>query len=69
MILNPEKSNIFNKLMIDTINANEEDFQFEGDQYMVCSDGVCVQTLINDKILYRIFIEDDNHNNLVNNKF
>jgi len=67
MILNPEKSTIFNKLMIDTINANEEDFQFEGDQYMVSSDGVCVQTLINDKILYRIFIDDDNNNNLVNN--
>ena len=67
MILNPEKSNIFNKLMIDTINAKEDEFQFEGDQYMVCSDGVCVQTLINDKILYRIFIEDDNNNNLVNN--
>ena len=67
MILNSEKSTIFNKLMIDTINANKEDFQFEGDQYKVCSDGVCVQTLINDKILYRIFIEDDNYNNLVNN--
>lgn len=66
MILNPEKSNIFNKLMIDTIKAKEDEFQFEGDQYMVCSDGVCVQTLINDKILYRIFIKEDKSNNLVN---
>lgn len=57
MILSPEKSNIFNKLMIDTIKSEEEAFQYEGHQYMVCSDGVCVQTLINDKILYRIFIE------------
>jgi len=57
MILSPEKSNIFNKLMIDTIKAKEDEFQFEGDNYMVSSDGVCVQTLINDKILYRIFIE------------
>ena len=64
MILNPENSNRFNKLMIDTINAKEDEFQFDGDKYMVCSDGVCVQTLINDKILYRIFIEEDN--NLVN---
>ena len=52
--------------MIDTIKAKEDEFQFEGDQYMVCSDGVCVQTLINDKILYRIFIEEDKYNNLVN---
>ncbi|MBU3142759.1 hypothetical protein [Clostridium sp. CF012] len=66
MILNPEKSNIFNKLMIDTIKAKEDEFQFEGDQYMVCSDGVCVQTLINDKILYRIFIKEDKSNNLIN---
>ncbi|MGH4137794.1 hypothetical protein [Clostridium sp.] len=65
MILNSEKSNIFNKLMIDTVNAKEDEFQFEGDQYNVCSDGVCVQTLINDKILYRIFIEEDKRNNLV----
>lgn len=60
MILNSEKSDIFNKLMIDTANAKEDGFQFEGNQYMVCSDGVCVQTLINDKILYRIFIKQDN---------
>jgi len=66
MVLSPEKSNIFNKLMIDTIKAKEDEFQFEGDKYMVCSDGVCVQTLINDKILYRIFIEEDKYNNLVN---
>lgn len=65
MILNPEKSNIFNKLMIAAIKSNEDEFQFEGDQYIVCSDGVCVQTLINDKILYRIFIEEDKNNNLV----
>ena len=66
MILNSEKGTIFNKLMIDTINAKEEEFQFEGDQYMVSSDGVCVQTLINDRILYRIFIEEDKHKNIIN---
>ncbi|MCJ7691092.1 MAG: hypothetical protein MUO60_17510 [Clostridiaceae bacterium] len=66
MMLNSEKGTIFNKLMIDTINAKEEEFQFEGDRYMVSSDGVCVQTLINDRILYRIFIEEDKHKNIIN---
>ncbi len=42
--------------MIDTIKAKEAEFQFEGHQYMVCSDGVCVQTLINNRILYRILL-------------
>jgi len=50
--------------MIDTINAKEDEFQFEGDNYMVCSDGVCVQTLVEDKILYRILIEEDKNNNV-----
>ncbi|MBU3189501.1 hypothetical protein K9O30_10355 [Clostridium bowmanii] len=66
MILSPENRNIFNKLMINAIKTNEDEFQFDGDKYMVCSDGVCVQTLIDDKILYRIYIEEDKYNNLIN---
>jgi hypothetical protein len=65
MILTSEKSTIFNKLMIDTIKAKEKEFQFEGDKYMVCSNGVCVQTLINHRILYRILIEEDKYKNVV----
>jgi len=61
-----EKINTFNKLMVNTINAKEDEFQFEGNQYEVCSDGVCVQTLINDRVLYRIFIDEDKNNGLVN---
>jgi len=57
MIFSPKKSNIFNKLMINSVKTKHDSFQFEGDRYMVCSDGVCVQTLINGRILYRIFIE------------
>lgn len=58
MIIYPEKNDIFNKLMIDTIKAKEAEFQFEGHQYNVCSDGICVQTLINDRILYRILLNN-----------
>lgn len=65
MILYPEKNyddinknNIFNNLMIDTIMAKKAEFQFEGHQYIVCSDGICVQTLINDRILYRILLNN-----------
>ncbi|MBC8059739.1 MAG: hypothetical protein H7Y18_03650 [Clostridiaceae bacterium] len=63
-----EKINIFNKLMIDTIKVKEDEFEFHGKHYMVCSDGVCVQTLINDRILYRIFIEEGKNNSFVSNK-
>jgi len=51
-----KNNNLFNKIMIDTIKAKEAEFQFEGHQYTVFSDGVCVQTLINDRILYRILL-------------
>jgi len=61
-----EKINTFKKLMVSTIKAKEDEFQFEGNQYTVCSDGICVQTLINDCVLYRIFIDEDKNNNLVN---
>ena len=60
--------NIFNKLMIDTIKSNATEFEFEGNKYMVCSDGVCVQTLINERVLYRIFIEEYKNTNFINNK-
>ncbi|MBC8062595.1 MAG: hypothetical protein H7Y18_18315 [Clostridiaceae bacterium] len=63
-----EKVNIFNKLMIDTIKVKEDEFEFDGKHYLVCSDGICVQTLINDRILYRIFIEEGRNNSFVSNK-
>ena len=63
-----EKINTFNKLMIKTINVEKDKFEFDGKYYMVCSDGICVQTLINDSFLYRIFIEDHKDNILVSPK-
>jgi len=72
MIFDPEKEygsvkmNTFDKLMLNTIRSKEDEFQFEGNHYTVCSDGVCVQTLINDRVLYRIFIDKDKNNILVN---
>ena len=59
-----ERINTFNKLMINTIKVKEDKFEFEDKNYMVSSDGVCVQTLINDSVLYRIFIEDPTKNNI-----
>lgn len=53
-----KKNDIFNKLMIDTVKAKEAEFNFEGDQYIVYSDGICVQTLINDRVLYRILLNN-----------
>ncbi|MBC8060157.1 MAG: hypothetical protein H7Y18_05775 [Clostridiaceae bacterium] len=63
-----EKINTFNRLMISTIKTEENEFQFDGKNYWVCSDGVCVQTLINDRFLYRIFIEDHKDNILISHK-
>jgi len=63
VIINSEKNygfeniNKFNELMINTVNSKGDKFQFEGNQYIVCSDGVCVQTLIHDSVLYRIFMD------------
>ncbi len=55
-----QKVSTFNKLMIDTVKGNENKFEFQGKNYLVFSDGVCVQTLINDRFLYRISIKEDN---------
>ena len=63
-----EGINVFNKLMINTIKANNNEFEFNGNNYKVCSDGVCVQTLINKRFLYRIFIEEYKNNSLTDNK-
>jgi len=71
MIINSEKShylekvNSFNKLMINTIKSEGKNFEFQGKYYLVCSDGICVQTLINDSVLYRILIKDDKKNSSV----
>ena len=63
-----EKVNKFNKLMITTIKAKKDRFEFEDKNYMVYSDGVCVQTLINGSFLYRIFIENQEGNRVVSSK-
>jgi hypothetical protein len=53
-----EKIKIFDKIMIETIKDNNNVFEFENKQYTISSNGVLVQTLINDRILYRIFIDE-----------
>ncbi|MBU3185824.1 hypothetical protein [Clostridium estertheticum] len=59
---------IFNKLMINTIKANEREFEFNGHNYIVYSDGICVQTLINERVLYRIFVDEYKNNSFINDK-
>jgi hypothetical protein len=53
-----EKIKVFDKIMIETTKANKDIFEFEDKQYTICSNGVFVQTLINNRILYRIFIDE-----------
>ena len=54
--------------MINTVKDKEDEFEFKGNHYIVCSDGVCAQTLINERFLYRIFIEENRNNNSENLK-
>lgn len=61
-----EKIRTFNKVMIEAIKNKEDVFQFENEQYNISSDGVFVQTLINDRILYRIYIEEEKNDDSVN---
>jgi len=53
-----KKIKVFDKIMIETIKSNNSVFEFEDKQYTISSNGVFVQTLINDRILYRIFIDE-----------
>jgi len=57
-----EKIKVFDKIMIETAKTNNDMFEFEGKQYTICTNGVFVQTLINDRILYRIFIDELKNN-------
>lgn len=63
---NIEEINTFNKLMINTIKDKDSEFVFKGHNYTVCSDGVCVQTLINERFLYRIFLDEYKNSSLIN---
>lgn len=54
--------------MLNTIKDKKDEFEFKGNHYLVCSDGVCVQTLINERFLYRISIEESKNNSFVDDK-
>ena len=60
--------NTFNKLMINAIKAKENEFEFKGNHYTVWSDGICVQTLINERFLYRIFIKEYKNSSFTKHK-
>ncbi|OAA83575.1 hypothetical protein [Clostridium ljungdahlii] len=53
-----QKIKIFDRTMIEATKTNKEMFEFEDEQYDIYSNGIFVQTLINDRILYRIFIDE-----------
>ena len=72
MLISPEKSltletiRVFNRLMINSIN-NNYNFEFENKHYFTSSDGVCVQTLIDNRILYRIYLEENKNKDFLTN--
>lgn len=53
-----EKIIIFDKIMIEAAKNNNNIFEFDDKQYTIYSNGVFVQTLIDERILYRIFIDE-----------
>lgn len=53
-----QKIKAFDKIMIETAKTNNDIFEFEDKQYTICSNGIFVQTLIDNRILYRIFIDE-----------
>ncbi|MBV7274158.1 hypothetical protein [Clostridium thailandense] len=53
-----DKIKTFDKSMIEAAKTNRDMFEFEDKKYSIGSNGVFVQTLINDRILYRIFIDE-----------
>lgn len=61
-----EKIRTFNKVMIEAIKNKADVFQFENEQFNIYSDGVFVQTLINNRILYRIYIEEEKNDDSIN---
>lgn len=63
---NMDKIRTFNKAMIEAIKNKEDMFEFENEQYNISSDGVFVQTLINNRILYRIYIEEEKNDDSIN---
>jgi hypothetical protein len=69
MVSDSQKSNSikkiseFQNLMIEAAASNNPTFEYEGKNYDVHSDGVFVQTLIDNRILLRIYIDKDKNKN------
>lgn len=60
-----QKIKVFDKIMIEATKSNKDIFEFEDKQYTIYSNGVFVQTLINNRILYRIFIDEHRNDSSV----
>lgn len=58
-----EKVKEFNKCLIDAATNNLANFKYQGEEYMVTAYGEFVQTLINDSILYKIYINEEKNTN------
>lgn len=65
--INLKRISEFDKHMITAAETNNTTFEFEGKDYSIYSDGVFVQTLIDNRFLYRIFIDKDKNKGYVNN--
>lgn len=58
-----EKIREFNKYLIDAAKNNLDNFKYQGKEYLVTAYGEFVQTLINDCILYKIYINEEKNTN------
>ncbi len=58
-----KKISEFENLMIEAAASNTPAFKYDGKNYDVYSDGVFVQTLIDNRMLFRIYISKDKNNN------
>lgn len=63
-----DKIKTFDKIMIEAAKTSRDVFEFENKKYTIGSNGVFVQTLINDRILYRIFIDERKNDNSVHHE-
>jgi len=56
---NLKKIKEFEKTMLEAAKKEKHKFEFDGKNYEITTNGAFVQTLIDDRILYRISLNED----------
>lgn len=73
MVINSEEKHClkkiseFENLMIETAATDKDDFKYEGKNYNVYSDGVFVQTIVENRVLFRIYMDKDKNKDYIFN--